>query len=153
MPPSTVNLLWLSADGTPAVDEVSAAATTLRQRAEGKDDAFFARRGFVGAADFLARYQRLSGVVLRLPGSIALWLNPIARHKLRPDIATALTRLTLTLGAMLRFAARQCHGHRAAAVSANSTAHSRRKSYCLCFSGWEYASISVPCCVRECIWR
>jgi hypothetical protein len=95
MPPSTVNLLWLSADGALAVEEVNGAATTLRQRAEGKDDAFFARRGFVGAADFLARYQRLSGVVLRLPGSIALWLNPIARHKLRPDIATALTRLTV----------------------------------------------------------
>ena len=95
MPPSIVNLLWLSVDGVLAVDEVNAAAAALRQQAEGKDDAFFARRGFVGAADFLARYQRLSGVVLRSPGDIALWPNPTARHKLRPDIATALTRLAV----------------------------------------------------------
>ncbi len=93
MPPSIANLLWLSADGTIVVDDVNAAATTLRQLAEAKDDAFFARRGFVGAADFLARSQRLSGVVLRPPGDIALWPNPIARHKLRPDIAAAIERL------------------------------------------------------------
>ncbi len=95
MPPSIVNLLWLSVDGVLAVDEVTAAAVALRQQAEGKDDAFFARRGFVGAADFLARYQRLSGVVLRSPASIALWPNPIARHKLRPDIAMAIGRLNI----------------------------------------------------------
>ena len=95
MPPSIVNLLWLSADGALAVGEVNAAAMAVRQRAEGKDDDFFARRGFVGAADFLARYQRLSGVVLRPPGDLALWLNPIARHKLRPDIATAIGRLSI----------------------------------------------------------
>ena len=95
MPPSIVNLLWLSADGSPAVDDLKAAATTLRQLAERKDDAFFARRGFDGAADFLAHYHRLSGVILRRAGGIALWLNPTARHTPRPDIVTAIERLSI----------------------------------------------------------
>ena len=72
-----------------------AATTALRQLADRKADDFFARRGYEGAADFLAHYHRLSGVVLRPPGGIALWQNPIARHKLRPDIATAIERLSI----------------------------------------------------------
>ena len=95
MPPSIANLLWLSADGTIVVDDVNAAATALRQLADRKADDFFARRSYEGAADFLAHYHRLSGVVLRPPGGIALWQNPIARHKLRPDIATAIERLSI----------------------------------------------------------
>lgn len=95
MPPSIVNLLWLSGDGPAAEDDLSAAATTLRQLAERKDDAFFARRGFDGAADFLAHYHRLSGVILRRAGGIALWLNPTARHTPRPDIVTAIERLSI----------------------------------------------------------
>ena len=95
MPPSIANLLWLSADGTIVVDDVNAATTALRQLADRKADDFFARRGYEGAADFLAHYHRLSGVVLRPPGGIALWQNPIARHKLRPDIATAIERLSI----------------------------------------------------------
>ena len=95
MPPSIVNLLWLSADGATAVDDLNAAAATLRQLAERKDDDFFTRRGFDGAAGFLAHYHRLSGVVLRQAGGMALWLNPVARHKLRPEIATAIGRLSI----------------------------------------------------------
>ena len=95
MPPSIANLLWLSADGALAVADLDAAAAALRQLAERKDDAFFARRGFVGAADFLAYFRRLSGVVVRQSGGNAVWLNPTARHKLLPEIATAIGRLSI----------------------------------------------------------
>lgn len=94
MPPSIVNLLWLSADGAPAEADLSAATTTLRQLAERKADDFFARRGFDDAADFLTQYRRLSGVVLRQAGRNTVWLNPLTRHKAPPEIAAAIARLS-----------------------------------------------------------
>ena len=94
MPPSIINLLWLSADNPPDEADLSAATTTLRQLAERKADDFFARRGFDDAADFLAQYRRLSGVVLRGAGHNIVWLNPLARHKAPPEIATPITRLS-----------------------------------------------------------
>ncbi len=94
MPPSIINLLWLSADNPPDEADLSAATTTLRQLAERKADDFFARRGFDDAADFLAQYRRLSGVVLRGAGHNIVWLNPLARHKAPPEIATTITRLS-----------------------------------------------------------
>jgi hypothetical protein len=95
MPPSIINLLWLSVDGRLTQDEVTVAVTALRQQAERKDDAFFARRGFMGAADFQARFRRLSGIVTRQSSGNAVWLNPTARHKLLPEIATAIGRLSI----------------------------------------------------------
>ncbi len=93
MPPSIVNLLWLSAEGAISLDDLSEAATTLRRTAERKDEAFFRQRGFDSAAEFLKQFQQLSGIVTHQPGEIAVWLNPIARHKTPPDIATAIRRL------------------------------------------------------------
>jgi class 3 adenylate cyclase len=64
------------------------------ERAERKADDFFRRRGFASAAEFLKQYQRMSAIVVRQPGAIDLWLNPVARHKLPPEIVSAIQRLT-----------------------------------------------------------
>lgn len=93
MPPSIPNVLWLSADGPIDADELAGAVATLRRLAERKDDDYFARRGYRGAADFLGQYQRLSGIVRPADGGLALWLNPLARHRLPADLAAALGRL------------------------------------------------------------
>ncbi len=93
MPPGIVNLLWLVADREIAADSLTIAVNTLRQLAERKDDAFFVRRGFRHAADFLRQYQQLSGIVFCQAGTCAVWLNPLARHRVPPDIVTALRRL------------------------------------------------------------
>jgi len=93
MPPSIVNLLWLTADGILTEADLSSAAAALRQLAERKVEDFFTRRGFASAADFLRQYRQLSGVVLYQPGTVTVWLNPLARHKAPPEIATAIERL------------------------------------------------------------
>ena len=106
LPPSMINLLVLAVDdGTYSGDDPStgpgqalasglrSAVTLLQERAERKDDEFFARRGFLGARDFLRHYSRLSAI--RLVGPDAppvLWLQPQARHPLPPDLATLLRR-------------------------------------------------------------
>jgi hypothetical protein len=93
MPPSIVNLLWLVADRELFEDNLTRAIVTLRQLAERKDEDFFTRRGFESATDFLKHYRQLSGIVLRQPGAIVLWLNSLARHKPPPEIVTAIQRL------------------------------------------------------------
>jgi len=95
MPPSIINLLWLSDDGALAEADIAHAATTLRQLAERKSDDLFARSDFDSAADFLRRYQRLSGVVLRQADACLLWLNPIARHPAPPELITTIRRLEM----------------------------------------------------------
>lgn len=91
MPPGTLNLLWLTAERDLSEAQLAAVGLTLRQLAEGKADPFFAARGFEGAADFLKQYQRLAGVVLR-QREAEVWLNPLARHKVPPEIVRALHR-------------------------------------------------------------
>lgn len=93
MPPSIVNLLWLVSGGDVTVADLTRAAATLRQLAEGKADDFFTRRGFGGAADFLRQFQRLSAVVLRQSGRNVTWLNSLARHKAPLEIVVAIQRL------------------------------------------------------------
>ena len=93
MPPSTVNLLWLSAEREIVEGDLISAAITLRQLAESKAEAFFARRGFESAADFLKQYRQLSGIVLRQSGRATAWLNPLARHRVPSEIVTAIKRL------------------------------------------------------------
>jgi hypothetical protein len=93
MPPSIINLLWLLAEAEIAETDLARAAATLRQLAEGKAEEFFTRRGYESAAEFLKRYQRVSGIVLRQSGEIFLWLSPLARHKAPPEIVAALRRL------------------------------------------------------------
>jgi hypothetical protein len=93
MPPSIVNLLWLTVEHEISEADLTRAATTLRQLAERKAEDFFTRRGFESAADFLRQYHHLSGIVLHQSGENGLWLNPLARHKALPDIVTAIQRL------------------------------------------------------------
>jgi len=93
MPPSIVNLLWLIAEHEISEAALTRAVMTLRQLADRKVEDFFTRRGWQSAADFTRQYQRLSGIVLRTAGKNALWLNPLARHKVPPEIAMAIQRL------------------------------------------------------------
>jgi hypothetical protein len=93
MPPSIVNLLWLTTEREIAAAELDEATIALRRAAERKDEPFFARRGFQSAADFLASYRRLSGVVLCRQWPYVVWANPIGRHRLPPEIAAAVGRL------------------------------------------------------------
>ncbi len=93
MPPGSVNFVWLAAEGGVAVEDVAAAALALRQRAEGKDHAFFTRRGFADAGTFLKQYGQMSGVLLWQEDAVALWPNPLARHKPPAELVLALRRL------------------------------------------------------------
>lgn len=92
MPPSIVNLLWLTAEREISEAKLIEAVTTLRQLAEHKDEDYFRRRGFESAAVFLKQYQQLSGIRLPRSGGTVVWLNPLARHKVPPEILSALLR-------------------------------------------------------------
>jgi hypothetical protein len=93
MPPSIVNLLWLTAEREISEADLTRAVTTLRQLAERKAEDFFTRRGFESATDFLKHYRQLSGIVLRQSGETVLWQNSLARHKTPPEIVRAIQRL------------------------------------------------------------
>jgi hypothetical protein len=95
-----INLLAISSDGERYLAaDVAAAMAGLRTRAEHKDDAFFTRRGFLGASDFLKQYQRLSAILLPTPPTdgdgpaVLLWLNTIARQRLPNDLRNTIARL------------------------------------------------------------
>jgi hypothetical protein len=99
MPPSIINVLVLVADPNMVEAEaVAAAIRLLADRAAHKDDAFFARRGFISARDFQRQYARLSAILFRplslgtAPTSATLWPNAQARHPLPTDIAAVLQR-------------------------------------------------------------
>ena len=93
MPPGIANVLWLIVEGDITADDMARAAAGLVRAAERKEEEYFTRRGFDSAADFLRQYGRVSGVALRRPAQVVVWLNPMARHKLPPGIATAIERL------------------------------------------------------------
>lgn len=93
MPPSMINLLWLSSEGAISDAALNQAMLTLRQLADRKNEDYFTRRGFESAADFLKQHQRLSGIVLRQTGKNTVWLNAAAKHKTPPDIVKAVQRL------------------------------------------------------------
>ncbi len=93
MPPSIVNLLWLSSEAGLSEADLSQATSTLRELAERRVEEYFTRRGLVGSADFVKQYRRLSGIVLRQSGGTAIWLNPLARHPAPPEIVRAIQHL------------------------------------------------------------
>jgi hypothetical protein len=75
--------------------DVAGAMNRLRLLAEQKDELFFTRRGFAGSRDFLKQYSRLSAAWFRGPAGTpnVLWLNPIGKHRLPPELRTILQRL------------------------------------------------------------
>ena len=91
--PRTPNVLLLAIDGDTAdAVDVAAATRALRARADARDDAFFAGRGFEGSRGFYDRYLRLSAVIVwcEVAGPDAratLWTNRSARIAL-PDPAS-----------------------------------------------------------------
>lgn len=93
MPPGIINLLWLTAEQPVVEHDFSAAMLALRQMTEQKNQAYFQNRGFKDAADFLRQYRQLSGVILRHSSASSLWLNPLAKHNLPPDLTNTLRRL------------------------------------------------------------
>jgi hypothetical protein len=93
MPPSIINVLWLIAEPNITEINLKQAIATLLQRAEQKDEAFFARRGFRNAAAFHKQYRHLSGIALSQVNGQVLWLNPVARHPMPPELMNALGRL------------------------------------------------------------
>jgi hypothetical protein len=103
LPAGMINLVAITSDTELyGGSDVSTALAGLRARAGRKDDDFFVRRGFSGAADFLKQYQRLSAVLFCNhlgPGNGAqslLCANSIARHRLPDDLRNALRRLGTT---------------------------------------------------------
>jgi hypothetical protein len=102
LPAGMINILAISSDSD--IDhaaDVAPAMAGLRMRAERKDDAFFTRRGFLGASDFLKQYQRLSAVLFHThltadtTPPIQLWINAIARQRPPNDLRNTLQRLGL----------------------------------------------------------
>jgi hypothetical protein len=93
VPPAIINLLWLTVDGQLSEADLLNALTTLRQLAERKEDEFFARRGFKNATDFIRHFHQLSGIMFNRPGERILWMNPLARHKMPPELVAKLRRL------------------------------------------------------------
>jgi hypothetical protein len=85
LPPSAPNAILVAIDGdTVQAFDVTAATGALRSRADRKDEAFFASRGFDGTRAFYERYLRLSAVLVWCEGAaaanrVALWANRSAR--------------------------------------------------------------------------
>lgn len=94
MRPGMVNLLWIYAESPVQEADLKDTLTTLRRLAEGKDEAFFGARGFDSAADFLRQYRHLSGIVVWQTGERLIWLNPLAKYRLPPNIVLTLQRLS-----------------------------------------------------------
>ncbi|HYP40483.1 MAG TPA: hypothetical protein VEX13_08980 [Chloroflexia bacterium] len=94
LPPSMINILVLTADDAPyGGDDLTSGLRLLLERAERKDDEFFARRGFLGARDFVKHYSRLSAIrLITSDAPPVLRVQPQARHPLPPDLATLLRR-------------------------------------------------------------
>jgi hypothetical protein len=95
LPPGAPNAILIVVDGVaaagpaaapadPAVAAVDGAVRALRNRADRKDEQFFADRGFDGARGFYDRFLRLGGVIVFTEaafgdGRASLWVNRSAR--------------------------------------------------------------------------
>jgi hypothetical protein len=92
LPPGTPNALLVAIEGAPAESlAVATASKALRARADKKDEAFFAARGFDGTHGFYDRYLRLGAVFVWSEAAsnddrAATWINRSARIAL-PDQA------------------------------------------------------------------
>jgi hypothetical protein len=95
LPPSTPNAVLFAIDGEAAdALEVGEATRLLRSRADAKDEAFFAARGFDGTRGFYDRYLRLGAVFAWCESATGdaratLWTNRSARIALPQAAARA----------------------------------------------------------------
>jgi hypothetical protein len=94
------SVLVVAVDGELAdVSSVEAAARTLRQRADRRDEAVLGAAGFRDGRAFYDRYLRLSAVIVWAASAsgdsrAAAWTNASARHPLPPRVVrAALTAL------------------------------------------------------------
>ncbi len=85
LPPSVPNAVLVAVDlaALEAID-LAASVRELRARADARDEAFLAGRGFEGSRDFYQRFLRLGGAFLLSESAPAgsratLWVNPSAR--------------------------------------------------------------------------
>ena len=84
LPPSAPNAVLVAIEGDRAdAFDVAAATGALRARADAKDDAFFAGRGF-GRREFNQRYLRLGAVLVWCEGAageerVSSWINRASR--------------------------------------------------------------------------
>jgi hypothetical protein len=100
LPPSVSNLLVIAVESQAAGSvDVGGAIRVLRDRADAKDDAWFAFRGVDGTRVFWDRFQRLGGVVVwseTVPDRqrVASWANGSARIAVpEPAMRAVLARL------------------------------------------------------------
>ena len=82
--PGVPNLLVIAAQAGGDALDVPSVVRSLRARADRKDDAFFATRGFSDARGFYASFLRLGGVIVWDEGAdgddrAVEWINPSAR--------------------------------------------------------------------------
>lgn len=97
LPPSIANVVLIGAEGRDAASfDAAGALARLRRLAEDGGDAFFARRGYQDARDFLRTLPRLSALLYiagwdaDAPDTVALWANALAKHQLAPEVARML---------------------------------------------------------------
>lgn len=94
LPPQIANVIALSATPRPSAQQLAAALARLGEPAQRRDDAFYQRRGYAGARDFLRRQARLSAL-LALPVAASpavLWRPARPAVPLAPDLARTLLR-------------------------------------------------------------
>ena len=87
LPADAPNAVLVAIEGpTPPRDAVAGAMRALRQRADRRDDLFFAGRGFAATREFHLYYRRLSALFVASRGGAGAlsWSNGEARRQL-PD--------------------------------------------------------------------
>jgi hypothetical protein len=94
-----INVIVVGADNdSDTALDPAVVLTSLRNRAERKDDDYFQRRDFRDSRDFLRHFQRLSAVIYRTEwmrpeaSNTQHWSNLPARHPLPPELRRILAR-------------------------------------------------------------
>jgi hypothetical protein len=98
MLPKCSNILIICMDALNLTQsELQTTMLRLQQRAESNDSTYWQRYGFRDRADFFRHYYRLSEILVRgsqlqVDESIAIWVNPQAKHPLPGKVRTAIYR-------------------------------------------------------------
>ncbi len=103
LPGGIPNSLVIAARGQLLNEEtLGAAVRLLKLHTDGKDDSFFARRGFKDARDFYAQYLHLTGIFVldesTAPARATFLPNREARHPLSKEALTALMQCLTSSG-------------------------------------------------------